>query len=298
MRRVLLELEYHGKAFFGWQRQGPNRTVQATVEVAVADLVGALVSVQSAGRTDRGVHALAMPAHVDIDSRLEPRELLPALNHRLPRDVAVRRVRDVDPRFHARFDALAKTYRYTIVNTRARSPLLGDRAHQVPRPLDLDDMAEAAAMLVGRHDFASFRTNPDEDAADEDDQPDSAPPVTVDLYGPAAIDHGDFTPPSWRKPRPEGTFRSIFGASVYQKDGLLLLELRGDGFLRGMVRAVAGSLVEVGLGKRPPGWIRDLLQLRDRREAGANLPPHGLTLLGVDYPTEPFEGRADSYGSA
>jgi tRNA pseudouridine38-40 synthase len=304
MRRVLLELEYYGKGFFGWQRQGPNRTVQATVEVAVADLVGTLVSVQSAGRTDRGVHALAMPAHVDIDSRLEPRELLPALNHRLPRDVAVKRVRDVDPRFHARFDALAKTYRYTILNTRARSPMLGDRAHQVPRPLDLDDMLEAAAMLVGKHDFASFRTNPEEgpeaNAAEAEDGPDDAaqPATTADLYGPAAVQHGDFTPPPWRKPRPEGTVRTIFGASVYQKDGLLLLELRGDGFLRGMVRAVAGSLVEIGLGKRPPGWIRDLLQLRDRREAGANLPPHGLTLLGVDYPAEPFEGRADSYGSA
>lgn len=287
MRRIVLDLEYHGKGFVGWQRQGPDRSVQGTVEAAVADLVSHLVSVQSSGRTDRGVHALAMPAHVDVETRLAAREIMPALNHRLPHDVAVRRVREVDPRFHCRFDAISKLYRYTLLRSRTRSPLLGDRAHQVPRALDLAAMREAAAMLVGSHDFASFQTNPDVDRPDEDDLPET----TADTIGPAAVASGHFEPPPWRKPRPKGTVRNISRVELMEQDELLLLEVEGNGFLRGMVRALAGTLVEVGLGKQKPDWVQGLIDVKDRREAGANLPPHALTLVHVDYPTEPFEGR-------
>ncbi|MEZ5991451.1 MAG: tRNA pseudouridine synthase A [Planctomycetota bacterium] len=285
MRRIVLDIEFHGKGFYGWQRQGPDRSVQATVEAAVADLTGHLVSVQSSGRTDRGVHALAMPAHVDVESRLSPREFMPALNHRLPRDVAVRRVRGVDPRFHARFDAIGKLYRYTILRNRARSPLLGDRAHQVPRALDVSAMQAAGNVLVGCHDFASFQTNPDRDPPD-----DELPETTADRIGPAAVQHGDFTPPPWRKPRPKGTIRNISGVQLTEQGDLLLIDVKGDGFLRGMVRALAGSLIEVGLGKQPVDWVRELIEVKDRKAAGANLPPHGLTLVGVEYPAEPFAG--------
>jgi tRNA pseudouridine38-40 synthase len=285
MRRIVLELEYHGKGFVGWQRQGPDRSVQGTVEAAVGDLCGHIVSVQSSGRTDRGVHALAMPAHVDVETRLAPREIMPALNHRLPHDVAVRRVRDVDPRFHARFDAVSKLYRYTLLRNRARSPLLGDRAHQVPRELDLAAMREAAALLIGAHDFASFRTNPDEIV------PRGGPPITADNVGPAAVESGAKDPPPWRKPRPSGTVRVISRADLVEDGDLLHIEVEGNGFLRGMVRALAGTLVDVGLGKEPPGWISTLLREPDRRSAGANLPPHALALVRVEYPPEPFAGR-------
>jgi tRNA pseudouridine38-40 synthase len=288
MRRIVLELEYHGKGFVGWQRQGPDRSVQGTVEAAIADLTGHIVSVQSAGRTDRGVHALAMPAHADVETRLAPREIMPALNHRLPHDVSVRRVRNVDPRFHSRFDAVGKLYRYSMLRSRARSPLLGDRVHQVPRELDVAAMRQAAEALVGKHDFASFQTNPDPStgsgqvspASDED-----LPETTADRFSPST------EPPPWRKPRPKGTVRTISRVGLIDDGELLHLEVEGDGFLRGMVRALAGTLVEVGLRKQTPAWVGGLIDAKDRREAGANLPPHALTLVRVDYPAEPFTGQ-------
>ena len=288
MRRIVLEIEYHGAGFFGWQRQGPNRSVQATLEAAAADLLGAPVALHASGRTDRGVHALGMAAHLDVESRLPCAELLMALNARLPEDVSVRSVREADPRFHARFDALGKLYRYSLYLSRSRSPLQRDRTAFMPRALDARAMAEAAALLVGTHDFASFRTNPDDEPGDEDDD---GPEVTADLFGPAAVQEGSFVAPPWRKPRPNGTVRTIATASVREHNHVLRLEVRGNGFLRGMVRAIAGSLVEVGLGKQPPGWLRQVMDSRDRRAAGANLPACGLTLVRVEYPAEPFAGR-------
>jgi tRNA pseudouridine38-40 synthase len=289
MRRVLLTLEFHGGAFYGWQRQGPDRSVQAVVEHAVEDLVGHSVSVQASGRTDRGVHALAMPAHVDVDSRLGPRELMMALNHRLPWDVAVRAVQEADPRFHARFDALDKTYRYAFHLSQARSPLLTDRVHLVPRPLDIPAMTKAAAMLVGTHDFAAFRSQ-----AEPETEP--GPERSADTVGPAALAHGDFEPPPWRGPRPKGTVRTVHSAGLELRSDILHFEVNGTGFLRGMVRAMAGSLLQVGLGREPLDWVQALLSNRDRREAGANLPGRGLTLVRVHYPPEPFEGRPGHQG--
>lgn len=285
----MLDVEYHGQAFYGWQRQGRSRSVQATLEAAIRDLVKHDAAVHGAGRTDRGVHALAMPCHVDLDTRLPCGEIMMALNARLPADCAVRRAREVDPRFHARFDAISKLYRYRFLLGRARSPMLLDRACHVPRKLDVAAMRKAARLLVGTHDFASFRTSPEDEPGDDD-----GPEVTADLYGAAAVANADFTPPPWRKSRPHGTRRTIFGASVTQRGRLLGLYVTGDGFLRGMVRAIAGTLLEVGLGKQQPGWITELLSVRDRRQAGANLPPHGLTLVRVSYPPEPFEGRESS----
>jgi tRNA pseudouridine38-40 synthase len=287
MRRVVLTLEYHGKGFYGWQRQGPDRSVQAVVEQAVADLVRHPVSVQAAGRTDRGVHARAMPAHVDVDSRLTPRELLMAINARLPGDVSVQAVQEADPRFHARFDALSKLYRYTFLRARARSPLLQDRAHLLPRPVNLAAMRDAATRLVGTHDFVAFQTNPDE----LEPGPGNGAPHTVDTIGPAAVKHADFTPPPWRTAKPVGTVRTLSRFELIERGPLLRLEVEGNGFLRGMVRALAGSLLEVGLGKQPPEWMDKLLAARDRKQAGANLPPHGLTLISVSYPAEPFAAR-------
>lgn len=278
MRRILLILEFHGAAFFGWQRQGVSRSVQATVEEAVRDLVRHDVSVQSSGRTDRGVHALAMPAHVDVDTRLDCESIMMALNARLPDDCKVRRVREVDPRFHARFDAIRKIYRYSLVQSRAPSPLLADRAHHFPRNLDIPAMNEAAALLVGKHDFASFRANPD-DGPDEE-----APEITVDAFGPAK----HLPPPPWRKPRPVGTVRNLLALRVKRQGRIIQIEAEADGFLRGMVRALAGTLTQVGLGKQEPLWVRRVLERRDRREAGANLPAHGLTLVKVTYPVQAF----------
>jgi len=150
-------------------------------------------------------------------------------------------------------------------------------------------MQEAAGSFVGKHDFASFQSH-----AEPDDDDNAAPDRTADTVGPAAIAHGDFTPPPWRRERPTGTVREVFAARLTRHNGVLKFEVQGAGFLRGMVRAMAGSLLEIGLGKQPPAWIAELLTARDRRQAGANLPGHGLTLVRVAYPPEPFEGR-ESY---
>jgi tRNA U38,U39,U40 pseudouridine synthase TruA len=153
-------------------------------------------------------------------------------------------------------------------------------------------MRDAAALLVGTHDFGSFQTNPDMPAAAED-----APDVTADRFGPAAAS-GAMDPPPWRKPRPRGTVRTITRAELLEDGDLLNIEVEGNGFLRGMVRALAGTLVDVGLGKQPPGWVAGLLREPDRREAGANLPPHALTLVRVHYPPEPFLGQDSTDGLA
>ena len=251
------------------------------MEEAARDLVRHDVTVQSSGRTDRGVHALAMPAHVDVDTRLDTESIMMALNARLPDDCKCRRVREVDPRFHARFDAVSKLYRYSLVQSRAPSPLLADRAHHFPRKLDIAAMSKAAALLVGEHDFASFRINP-EDAPDEE-----GPEITADAFGPAK----HLPPPPWRKPRPVGTVRNLMRLRVRQIGRIIQIEAQANGFLRGMVRALAGTLTQVGLGKQEPIWVRRVLEMRDRREAGANLPAHGLTLVKVTYPRAAFINR-------
>lgn len=233
-----------------------------------------------------------MASHVDVETRLGPYEIMMAVNHRLPADVAVRRVREVDTRFHARFDATSKLYRYDIHRRRARSPLAQDRSFHCARSFDLAAMREAAARLTGSHDFASFQTNP---------QPPSEADVggiTVDTIGPAGIEAGITEPPPWRKPRPQGTVRTLNQIEIRERDSLLQIEVAGDGFLRGMVRALAGTLLEVALGRQDPAWIDELIGARDRKLAGPNLPAHGLTLIRVDYPPEPFDGRESSQRSA
>jgi len=286
MRRILLTVEYHGAGFFGWQRQGASRSVQGTIEVALQDLLGHEITVHGAGRTDRGVHALAMPAHVDVETRLDCQSIMMAVNARLPDDAKVRLVREVDPRFHSRFDALRKIYRYSFALGRAPSPMLADRACHFPRPLDIHSMQQAAKLLVGRHDFACFRSSTDEAEIDED-----APEVTPDKFGPATLASGHYEAPPWRKPRPRGTVRHLTWLEVTRKGRIVQIAVCGDGFLRGMVRAIAGTLTQVGLGRQPAGWVAEVLASQDRRVAGANLPAHGLTLVRVDYPPECFGNR-------
>ena len=141
-------------------------------------------------------------------------------------------------------------------------------------------MANAARFLVGPHDFACFESSSDE--ADDEDGPD----ITADRYGPAAVASGHSAPPPWRKPRPRGSLRHLMALEVRRVGRLVQIEASADGFLRGMVRSIAGTLTQVGLGRQVPDWVRHVLASRDRREAGANMPPEGLTLVRVVYPPE------------
>lgn len=247
MHSYLLEIAYHGAAYSGWQRQEGQHTVQARLEAALQTILGEPVVVHGAGRTDAGVHALRQCAHVRLPREYPCQTLRDALNGNLPRDICVRRVREVDGAFHARFTARGKRYVYRCIVSRLRPVHTTGLAHWVRRPVDLDRMRRASAHLVGRHDFASFATNP-----------------------------------GYRRSR--GTVREIQRLHLMRRPHGFDLFVQGDGFLYNMVRAIAGTLIEVGLGKRRPDDVATILAAKDRRRAGPCASADGLYLLRVLYP--------------
>jgi len=239
-------LEYDGTGFAGWQRQAQGeRTVQGVLAEALRRVCGGEAEVEGAGRTDAGVHARGQVAGVRVETRLAAGELQRALNAVLPGDLAVLSLEAAAEGWHPRRSARRKLYRYAIWNGRVRSPLRERYAHFVPQPLAADAMARAAASLAGTRDFRSFQ----------------------------AAGSGV-----------ETTVRTLFRAELLGEAGAeLALELEGDGFLRHMVRNVAGTLIEVGLGRRAPESLPALLEARDRGRAGPTAPARGLTLVRVEY---------------
>ncbi len=246
MTNFQLTLEYDGRGFAGWQRQTREiRTLQGVLETALERITGHPVRVIGSGRTDAGVHAEGQVASVRLETTLEPTQLRRALDGALPGDLAVREAVVAREGFHARFDARSKLYRYAIWNGVFRSPLRAARTWQIRCELDLAAMAEACLAFVGTHDFASFQ------AAGSPGRDTVRTLARLDLAGDA-------------------------GAEIH-----LLVE--GDGFLRQMVRTLAGTLVEVGLGRRPSDAMASILAARVRSRAGATAPAHGLTLVRVSY---------------
>jgi tRNA pseudouridine38-40 synthase len=242
-----LTLEYDGRGFEGWQVQpGGRRTVQGVVEAAAAQVTGgAGLRLTGAGRTDAGVHAEGQVAGLRVETSLSAERLGRALNGVLPDDVAVRVCEAAPEGFHARYDARGKHYRYAVWNGSTRSPLRASRFHWVAAALDTAAMAEAAAPLVGCHDFASFQ------AAGSDVDSSERELYRLDVSG-----------------EPRGEIR---------------LEVEGEGFLRHMVRILAGTLLEVGLGRTRVADVAGILAARDRTRAGRTAPAHGLTLVRVRY---------------
>ena len=250
MRTLKLTLSYDGTRLVGWQRQAAGDSVQGVLEDALARFEGGPVTVHGAGRTDAGVHALGQVASVEVTFAHDAGMLARALNAQLPEDVRVLAVEDAAPGFHARFDARSKTYRYCIGNGPVASPFERAFVWHVPQPLDLDAMRQAAACLLGRHDFSAFRSIGTE-----------VPDAVRTLHASAIVET----------------------AGAGDGGRLLTYEVTGDGFLRHMVRAIVGTLVEVGRGWRDPAQMDALLQSRDRARAGATAPPHGLFLVRVVY---------------
>jgi len=244
--RYLLTLSFDGSRYAGWQRQSGVETVQEHLERAFLAVYGEPVAVEGSGRTDAGVHALAMAAHADVPRELTTGSVVMALNANLPDDIAVRSVRVVPDDFHARFHARGKRYVYRIAVSRTRPAVGRNYYHWVRRPLDLARMRMAASHLVGRHDFASFATNPGYE-------------------------------------RKRGTVRTVQHLHLVQRPWGLDLAVQGDGFLYNMVRAIAGTLVDVGSGRLTPEDVRAILAARNRSAAGPTAPAAGLYLLRVLY---------------
>lgn len=257
MTRFLLRIAYDGTAYAGWQRQDNGPSIQATLEEALAPLAGGPVSVTGAGRTDAGVHAEAQAAHVDLPDGIDPDVVVRAGNARLPPDVRIRGAVVVAGDLHARYSASGKTYRYSWLVSRTGHPLLARTTCLVPSRLDLVAMGQAAARVGGSHDFSAFQS--------------VGTPVSSTVRTITAVELGV---------RPG----SDLGLTLLDDERLVEFEITGDGFLRHMVRALAGTLLEVGQGRRAPEDMDRLLAGAPRSEAGPNAPPHGLMLVKVHYP--------------
>ncbi|MEA3639440.1 MAG: tRNA pseudouridine(38-40) synthase TruA [Lamprobacter sp.] len=243
--RVALGVEYLGSQYCGWQFQRHGISVQQVLEQALARVADRPIKVHCAGRTDAGVHAIGQVVHFETPVERPERAWTLGVNANLPDDVAVRWARPVAADFHARFSALARHYRYLILRRPVRSALWHQRALWTHRSLAIAPMREAAAALVGRHDFTSYRA------------------LACQAKSPV---------------------RTLHYLDLAERGALLELSVGADGFLHHMVRNLVGVLLAIGRGDRPVNWAAELLALKDRARGGVTAPAHGLYLMRVDYP--------------
>ncbi len=234
--RILLTLQYLGTKYAGWQSQTNATAIQNVIEVALATMFGMPIRIEGAGRTDAGVHARAQRAHADIPFPIEPRGFRMGLNNLLPHDIRVASVEPVADTFHCRFAATSKSYVYRIWNDEIADVFADETHAHVPQPLDAARMLAAATTLIGRHDFARFTV--------------AGPEVS-------------------------STVRTIARLDVRRDGHAIEIPVTADGFLRSMVRRIAGSLIEIGRGKMEPEALWT--------EARWTAPAKGLTLWGVTY---------------
>jgi tRNA pseudouridine38-40 synthase len=252
-----LILSYRGGRYAGWQRQENALSVQEVLETALERLLSRPMRVAGASRTDAGVHARGQAASLELAEPFPAQGLVHGTNHHLPEDVRVMAACRMPPGFHARKHAAGKTYSFRLSRADVISPLDAPYTVRIPRGVDLGRMAEAAERLAGRHDFSAF-----------------------------ALAGGSHTQP----------FRTILGASWEERGEEIFFRITGEGFLRGMVRALVGTLIEVGTGRRTPEDFAALLAGAPREAAGPTAPAHGLTLEEVFYPPawQPGDGCAQT----
>ncbi len=246
--KIKLTIAYDGTRYAGWQTQKTGMGVQQKVEEALRALFPGVGPVHSSSRTDTGVHALGMVAHVEIPRaqwRMKPARLVLAMNAHLPEDIRVVSACRAAAAFHARFDAAGKQYRYSLWNHPALNPLIRHMVWHVPQPLDFGAMRLAARRLVGKHDFRAFAVNRNYPT-----------PLTV---------------------------RTLRRCDIIRQGPRVTFVIEGDGFLYRMCRGIVGTLVQAGKGKIPPERIDEILESRDRRVAGMTAPAHGLVLWKVFY---------------
>jgi tRNA pseudouridine38-40 synthase len=250
LRNLKLTLSYDGSDFSGWQVQPDASTIQGTLASAIGRLTGENVLPQGSGRTDAGVHALAQVATFSTASPIPVENFLKALNDILPPSIRILEVKEVPADFHTRKSAKAKTYRYRICRAAICSPFLARYVWHFPYPLDENAMSNAAAAIVGEHDFTSF----------------------------AAVD-----PERGQENHEVSNVRTIFSSRFERQDDEFVYTVRGSGFLHHMVRNLVGTLILVGKGTLQPQDVGRILTARNRSAAGATAPASGLFLVSVEY---------------
>jgi tRNA pseudouridine38-40 synthase len=243
-RNIKLTISYDGLNYSGWQNQPGKHTIQGLLQQSLGDLTGTFIKINGASRTDAGVSALGQVANFLIDSPIPTENFTNALNHRLPRDIAVTEAVEVDKDFDASGSAKCKLYRYTIFTGKNRNVLKTRNCWHRPSPLDIAAMDAAAKMLLGTKDFKSFAS-----AADKRDN----------------------------------SIRTIMRCDVKQEDNWIYIDIQADRFLYNMVRNIVGTLVEVGRGKWKPEKINEILDAKDRKAAGPLAPASGLCLMWIKY---------------
>lgn len=245
MRNIKLLIEYDGTNYQGWQIQAKGVTIQGLIEEKLAILTGELIHLIGSGRTDAGVHALGQVAHFKTKSQMDVHTIQRALNSLLPSDIVIQRAEEVKEDFHARKQSKSKVYEYCILNRKVRSPFQHGYAWHIPQKLDFRAMEGATQDLVGEHDFSSFRS----------------------VGSPTRTAVRKVIRAKWKKGR----------------DGLIRFEIEANGFLKQMVRAIVGTLVEVGKGKISSEEFQKILCAKDRKRAGPTAPARGLFLKEVKY---------------
>lgn len=244
MRNIKLIIEYDGTNYFGWQKQPHKVTVQQTIEEAIGKITKENVEIFGSGRTDKGVHARGQVANFLTEARMPGDKFKNAINSALPEDIVISHSEEVEYSFHSRYNAIGKEYKYIFYNRRMPSPLLRNFAYHVPQKLHFDIMQKGATDFIGTHDFKAFMAS------------------------------GSSV---------KNTIRTIHHVNLNKNHEIIELKIHGNGFLYNMVRIIAGTLVDIGIGKIHRDTIPLIIDSRDRKNAGHTAPSHGLYLEKVFY---------------
>ena len=244
MRNIKLTIEYDGKDFGGWQKQQSKLNILGEIERAIENITGEKTDLIASGRTDAGVHAMGQVANFKTNSNMSIDKIPIAINSQVKNSIRIKKAEEVDENFHSRFNCKRKTYRYVIDNSQYGSAIYRNISYHMPIKLDVENMKKAIKYFEGEHDFKSFKSS-----------------------GTSS----------------KSSMRIIYKANIITEGENIAIDLTGNGFLYNMVRIIAGTLVDVGLGKIKPDDIPTIIEAKDRTKAGKTLPPQGLMLLNVEY---------------
>jgi len=244
MRNIKLTIEYDGKGFNGWQKQPNKLNIQGEIEEVIERITGEKVELNASGRTDAGVHALRQVANFKTNSNIPIEKIPIAINTYLKKSIVIKNAEEVDERFHSRYNCKQKTYKYVINNNEYPSAIYRNFEYHIPQKLDVDAMKKAIKYFEGEHDFSGFKAS-----------------------GTSS----------------KSSIRTIYKAEIKDENDRICIYLTGNGFLYNMVRIMAGTLVDVGVGKIKPEEILNIIDSKDRQRAGKTLPPQGLYLMKVEY---------------